>query len=50
MSAENFSAGSRIDFEIDDKTVRKHGSHDGEFDVEYDRIVPKAVEEVSTDD
>lgn len=37
---------SRNVVEIDDQTVRKHGTHDGSFDVEYDRLVPLAVDEV----
>lgn len=45
-SNANVQPGSRIDFEIDDKTVRKHGVHDGDFDVEYERIVDLAVDEV----
>ena len=48
MSSARQSIRSGISLEIDDRTVRKHGSHDGEFDVDYERLVGLAVDEVGT--
>jgi len=49
MSVNDQQSTSRS-IEIDENTVRKRAVHDGEMAVEYDRIVPRAINEVTSAD
>ena len=46
MSSNSRNPTSRS-IDIDENTVRKHGVHDGEMDIEHERIVPLAIDEVT---
>ena len=49
MSSNAQQSTSRS-IEIDESTVRKRAVHDGEMEVDYDRIVPRAINEVTSAD